>query len=55
MPRVRRAFYGASAFFLSALAPEATEPNALIYLVYVGAQLLAAAVFTPSIGLIRSR
>jgi len=31
----------ALAFFLSVLSPEATEPNAMIYLAYVGGLLLA--------------
>jgi hypothetical protein len=33
-----------SAFFLSVLAPDATEPNGLIALAYVGAAVLAAGV-----------
>lgn len=41
------------AFFLSVLSPEATEPNALIYLAYVGALSLAAGLLTLGIGLIR--
>ena len=40
-------------FFLSVLSPEATEPNALIYLCYVGAVSLAAGVLVLGIGLIR--
>ena len=43
------------AFFLSVLSPEATEPNALIYLAYVGALSLAAGLLTLGIGLIRGR
>jgi hypothetical protein len=43
------------AFFLSVLSPDAQEPNALIYLAYVGAVLLIAGVFTLGVGLIRSR
>ena len=43
-----------AAFFLSVLSPEATEPNALIYLAYVGAVLLALGVLTLGIGLWRS-
>lgn len=42
------------AFFLSVLRPDATEPNALIYLAYVGAVLVAAGVFTLGVGLLRS-
>jgi hypothetical protein len=42
------------AFFLSVLTPEATEPNALIYLAYIGAILLGAALFTLGIGILRS-
>ena len=32
-----------AAFFLSVLSPEATAPNGLIYLAYLGAALLAVA------------
>lgn len=42
-----------AAFFLSVLSPEATEPNALIYLAYVGAVSLAAGLLLLGIGLIR--
>lgn len=43
------------AFFLSVLLrPDATEPNALIYLAYVGALLLAFAFITLGIGIIRN-
>ena len=42
-------------FFLSILSPDATAPNALIGLVYVGALLLVAGVLTLGIALIRSR
>jgi hypothetical protein len=41
------------AFFLSVLSPNATEPNALIYLAYVGAVVLAAGLVTLGVGLIR--
>ena len=44
-----------AAFFLSVLSPEATEPNALIYLAYVGAVVLAAGLVTLGVGLIRER
>src|SRR5918998_3756933 len=40
-------------FFLSVLMPEATEPNALIGLVFVGGLFLVAGVVTTGIGLIR--
>jgi hypothetical protein len=43
-----------AAFFLSVLSPEATKPNALINLAYVGAVVLAISVLTLGIGLIRS-
>jgi uncharacterized membrane protein len=43
------------AFFLSVLSPEATEPNALIYLAYVGAVSLAAGLLVLGVGLIRGR
>ena len=42
-------------FFLSVLDPGATEPNALIYLVYAGAVLLAVGLLVLGIGLIRTR
>jgi hypothetical protein len=41
------------AFFLSVLSPEATEPNAMIYLAYVGAVSLSFGVLVLGIGLIR--
>jgi uncharacterized membrane protein len=40
-------------FFLSVLAPTATEPNALIALVPLGGALLVAGVLTTGIGLLR--
>lgn len=42
------------AFFLSVLRPDATEPNALIYLAYIGAVVLVIALLALGIGLIRS-
>jgi hypothetical protein len=42
-----------AAFFLSVLLPDATAPNALIYLAYVGAVVLAAGVLVLGIGLVR--
>jgi hypothetical protein len=42
-----------AAFFLSVLSPEATDPNAMIYLAFVGAVLLAFGVLVLGIGLIR--
>ena len=55
---VRFAFPGAAlllplAFFLSVLSPDATEPNALINLAYVGAILLAGGLLVLGVGLIR--
>jgi uncharacterized membrane protein len=41
------------AFFLSVLRPDATEPNALIYLAYVGAAMVIGGVLTLGVGLIR--
>lgn len=41
------------AFFLSVLSPEATEPNAMIYLAYVGAVSLTAGLLTLGVGLVR--
>ena len=43
-----------AAFFLSVLSPEATEPNALINLAYVGAVSLGVGLLILGIGLIRS-
>jgi len=42
------------AFFLSVLSPEATEPNALISLAYLGALSLGAGLLVLGIGLIRA-
>ncbi len=42
------------AFFLSVLSPDATEPNALIYLAYVGAVILVAGMLSLGIGLYRA-
>jgi len=42
-------------FFLSVLSPEATEPNALINLTFVGGLLLAVGVLVLGVGLIRKR
>ena len=43
------------AFFLSVLSPEATEPNALIYLAYVAGIVLAMGLLVLGVGLIRGR
>jgi hypothetical protein len=43
-----------AAFFLSVLSPDATEPNELIALAYVGAVVLAAGVILLGIGLLRT-
>ncbi len=42
-----------AAFFLSVLSPDATEPNALINLAYVGAVSLGAGLLILGVGLIR--
>jgi hypothetical protein len=42
-----------AAYFLSVLEPDATEPNALINLAYVGAAVLAVGLVTLGVGLIR--
>lgn len=42
-----------AAFFLSMLSPEATEPNALIYLAYVGAAFIIGGVLALGVGLLR--
>ena len=49
------AIWTPAAFFLSVLSPEATEPNALIYLAYVGGVVLAAGLLVLGVGLIRRR
>ena len=43
-----------AAFFLSVVSPDATEPNGLMSLAYVGALVLAGAVLSLGIGLIRA-
>lgn len=43
-----------AAFFLSVLSPQATEPNGLIVLAYLGALVLAAGVLTLGVGLLRA-
>jgi hypothetical protein len=57
---VRLAFPAAAvlmalAFFLSVLSSEATEPNAMIYLAYVGGVVLAVGLLVLGVGLIRGR
>jgi uncharacterized membrane protein len=42
-----------AAFFLSVLSPDATEPNGLIALAYVGAAVVAAGVILLGVGLLR--
>jgi high-affinity Fe2+/Pb2+ permease len=42
-----------TAFFLSVLSPDATEPNGFIYLAYAGALLLAAGLLILGLGLVR--
>ena len=43
------------AFFLSVLSPETEEPNAMIYLAYVGAVSLAVGLLSLGVGLVRRR
>src|SRR3989337_3641479 len=57
---VRLAFPAAAilialAFFLSALSPQTTEPNALIYLAYVAGVVLAVGLLVLAVGLIPGR
>jgi hypothetical protein len=57
---VRLAFPAAAllmplAFFLSVLSPEATEPNAMIYLAHVAGIVLAVGLLVLGVGLIRRR
>jgi len=42
------------AFFLSVLSPDATEPNAIIYLAYLGGVVLIAGMLSLGIGLLRA-
>jgi hypothetical protein len=42
-----------AAFFLSVLSPDATEPNGLIALAYIGAAVLATGVIVLGVGLLR--
>jgi hypothetical protein len=42
-----------AAFFLSVLSPDATQPNAMIYLAYAGAISLACGVLVLGVGLVR--
>jgi hypothetical protein len=41
-------------FFLSATSPRTTEPSPIVYLVYIGALILAAGVLALGVGLIRA-
>jgi len=43
------------AFFFSVLSPETEEPNAMIYLAYVGAVSLAVGLLSLGVGLVRRR
>jgi hypothetical protein len=43
-----------AAFFFSVLSPNATQPNGLIYLAYIGAVVLAIGLITLGVGLIRT-
>ena len=60
LKRVVRGFLPAAAvllpaaFFLSVLHPEARQPNAFIYLAYVGAVLLAIGVVVLGVGLVKA-
>ena len=47
------AIVGPAGFFLSVFAPDATAPNGLINLVYLGAIVLALGVLVLGIGLVR--
>ncbi len=56
---VRLAFPAAAvllplAFFLSVLTPDATAPNPLVNLAYLGAAVLVAAMLTLGVGLVRT-
>ena len=41
-------------YFLSVVSPDATQPNGLIYLAYVGAIVLSVGLFALGIGLLRT-
>ena len=43
------------AFFLSILSADDTEPNAVVYLAYVGAVVLITGLLTLGVGLVRAR
>jgi hypothetical protein len=43
-----------SGFFFSMLSPTATEPSGAVSLIYAGAAILALAVITLGVGLLRS-
>src|SRR5687768_14414870 len=43
------------AFFFSVLSANATEPNSIIYLAYIGAVILAVSLFALGIGLVRKK
>jgi hypothetical protein len=43
-----------ASFFLSVVSPDATEPNGLIYLAYLGVASLALGVLSLGVGLIRA-
>ncbi len=43
-----------TAFFLSVLRPDATEPNGFIYLAYAGAVVLVVGLLALGVGLLRS-
>ena len=42
-----------AAFFLSVLSPDATEPNGMIYLAYIGAAMLALGLVVLGVGLLK--
>jgi hypothetical protein len=44
-----------AAFFLSVLSPDATEPNSLIYLPFIGAPVLGLGLIVLGVGLVRAR
>jgi hypothetical protein len=44
-----------AAFFLSVVSPHAQTPNAMVYLAYPGAAILAAGMVVLGIGLVRGR
>ena len=48
-------FFSPCRIFFSVVTPKATEPNALIYLTFIGAVVLSAGLVTLGIGLLKKQ